>query len=289
MATMNHYILLHSTGVILVVTPGYVRRQPLFPIPTGFVGHMFCALLANRYLLFTVAKTSILLVTCLAMERWYCVLKPIKYMTHFGRKRRILYVVVSWILSCVVQIHKMTEKELVGNECVPVDAPEVVSQALIAIYSFANFIVPCVLTWLAFAHIKLRLPDAPDATQKSERRKTQQKLVLRLCALTAVVLTLSWLPAQVSYTLSPFGITDITSSLHKSWNVIAFLNSCVNPLIYWYYHKEYRNELIKLFFGFKASLRALNPTHSFSFYISHELPLNDRKSKSPPPQTAAVI
>lgn len=210
---------------------------------------MFCALLANRFLLFAVAKVSILLVTCLAVERWYCVMRPFKYKTQFGRKRRILYIAVSWIVSCILQVHKLFQKELVGNECVTVDAPygEQGSQAFIAMYSFTNFMIPCLVTWFIFAHIRLRMPDAPNATQLSERRKIQQKLVLRLCALTAAVFTICWLPAQVSYTLSPFGITDIKSTLHKLWNVIAFLNSCLNPLIYWYYHKEYKREFIKLF------------------------------------------
>lgn len=251
---------------------------------------MFCTLLANRYLLFTIAKVSILLVTCLAIERWCCVLKPVKYMAHFGRRRRTIYVVGSWILSCALQIHKMFEKRLLGNKCVSVEAPygQEGAQALIAIYGFANFIVPCVITWLSFAHIKFRLPNSPTAEQKSEGRRTGQKTVLQLCALTAAVFTLSWLPAQVSYTLYPFGITDVTSSLHKWWNVIAFLNSCVNPLIYWYYHKEYKNAFIKLFCGCKAlQLQAIKPLHCNS--RSHDLPLNHRTGELPPPKKESFL
>lgn len=257
-----------------------MTEKPLFPVPTGFVGHMFCALFANRYLLFTMAKVNILLVTCLAMERWYCVMRPIKYKTQFGRKRRILYILVSCIASCALQVHKIFEKKLIGNECVTVDAPyrEKSSQAVIAIYSFCSFIVPCLVTWITFINIKYRMSSAME-TQKSERRKTQQKMVLRLCALTAAVFTLSWFPAQVSYTLSSFGITDVTSTLHKTWNVIAFLNLCVNPLMYWYFHKEYRNEFIKLFCPCKIP-RLITPSGTNT--VAHNITVNHTVKPRPP-------
>ncbi|KAL9984174.1 hypothetical protein ACROYT_G006443 [Oculina patagonica] len=216
------------TAILLIATPGYVAEEPLFPIPEDFSGDMFCVLLDTRLLLFAVAKVSILLVTFLAVERWYCVMRPIKYKTQFGRKRRILYIAASWVISITLQVHKVFEKELVGNECVTIGAPyspygEQGSQAFIAIYSFTNFMIPCLVTWFIFAHIKFRMPHAPKGTQHSDRRKIQQKLVLRLCALTAAVFTLCWLPAQIKtdvYTTTVIGILGIHS---KCMHVISKL------------------------------------------------------------------
>lgn len=216
---------------------------------------MFCALLANRYLLFTVAKVSVLLVTCLAVERWYCVMRPVKYKKQFDRRRLLFFIALSWIASCALQSDKFFELQLVENKCVTVDVPygEEGAQAFIAIYSFGTFVIPCLVTWLTFAHIRCHKA----VVQKSARRERQQKLVLRMCALTAVVITLCWFPAQLSYTLTPFGITSVKSPLHKACNVIAFLNSCINPFIYWYYHKEYRREFIKLFCACKRSRKII--------------------------------
>lgn len=210
---------------------------------------MFCALLANRYLLFTVAKVSILLVTCLAVERWYCVMRPVNYRKQFDRRRLLIYVVLFWIVSCALQSHKFFELKFVGNECVAVKVPygEEGAQVFIAFYSFTCFVIPCFVTWLTFAHIRCRAPAVPSESVISARRERQQKLVLRMCALTAVALPLCWFPSQLSYTLTPFGITRVSSLFHKACNVIAFLNACINPFIYWYYHKEYRKEFIKLF------------------------------------------
>lgn len=262
----NFFIRL--TGIFLVVTPGYVAHKPLFPVPMGLGGHLFCALLGNRYLLFTVAKVSILLVTCLAMERWYCVMRPVKYKTNFDRRRLLIYTVFSWVASCALQSHKFFELELAANDCVKVYVPfgKEGAQAFIAIYSFSTFVIPCLMTWLIFAHIRWRGPVVQSESRKSAHREKQQKLVLRMCAITAVVFTFCWLPAQLSYSLTPFAITRVKSAFHKACNVFAFLNSCINPLKYWYYHREYREEFIKLFGALKLRSKAvLNPRKTKTF------------------------
>ena len=246
----NPELIFFLTGAFLILTPGYVSDKPLFPIADGFGGQLFCALLGNRYLLFLVAKESVFLVTCLAVERWYCVMRPMEYKKHFGRKRLLIYIVVSWIASCALQSHKFLEQKLSGNKCVPVDVPygREGAQAFISVKSVSTFVIPCFVTWLTFAHIKFRAPVyLNDKSSQSERRERQQKLVLHMCALTAFVVTLCWLPAQLSYTLTPFGITSVSSPFHKVFNVVSLVNSCINPFIYWYYHREFREEFIRLF------------------------------------------
>lgn len=236
------------TGILLVVTPGYVSREPLFPVSSGPGGHIFCSLLANRYLLFTVAKVSILLVTCLAVERWYCVMRPVEYNIKFDRKHLLIYILLSWVTTCALQSHKFLEMKSGDYECVTVDVPysREGAQAFIAIYSFIVFVSPCIVTWLTFAHIRCHPTGVARPSGESARREKQQKLVLRMCAITAVVITICWFPAQLSYSLTPFGITRVSGAFHKTCNVVAFCNSCINPFIYWYYHREYRKELAKL-------------------------------------------
>ena len=151
-------------------------------------------------------------------------MRPIQYKTQFGRKRRNLYIAPS-------QVYKVFEEELVGNEWV--------------------------VAWSTSLHTNLQLHKLYDFVSGDAdyfrpykisygHGETQRKLVLRLCTLTAAVV-LCLLPAKVSYTLSPFGITDFTSPAHKVLNVISFLNSCPNALIYWYHHKEHKRGSIKLF------------------------------------------
>ncbi|XP_078359264.1 galanin receptor 2a-like [Oculina patagonica] len=250
-----HNILLFSlavvdmlTGVFLVATPGYAIPKSAYPVPPGLGGEIFCRLLANRYLLFAMGKVSILLVACLAIERWYCVLRPIIYKNQFSRKRIIIYVFIMFIITCLLSMNKFFESSLAGKKCISKKAPYGTygTRAFIIAYSFVAFYIPCLLTWLTFAHISMNLPSSPGESTENVNKRRRQRLLLRMCALTAAALTVCVFPSQTIYILSPFGITKIGSPLHKGFNVLVFINSCMNPLIYCFTNKEYRREFKKL-------------------------------------------
>ncbi|XP_078368790.1 cannabinoid receptor 1-like [Oculina patagonica] len=251
-----HNILLFSlaitdllTGIFIPLTPGYVISIASFPVPDGLAGEIFCRVLSSRYALFTMGKVSILKVTCLAIDRWYCIFRPMMYKRYFTRKRLFLYILAIWVCTCLLQINKLFEWKLSGSKCSKVYAPygEKGTQAMIVIYVLVSFYFPCLIAWASFGHITLLFKTSPMARCYGERQRAQQKALLRMCAVTSVTLTLCWLPAQTIYILSPFSITEIGSTLHDTGGILAMFNSCVNPLIYWMTNREYRKGLCELF------------------------------------------
>ena len=235
-------MLLLSTGIFIPLTPGYVISITSFPVPRGLAGELFCRVLGSRHALFTLGKISILKVTCLAIDRWYCVFRPITYKHYFTRKRVFLYILAMWVCSSLLQINKFFEWKLSGSKCSNVKAPfgEKGTQAMIVIYSLIGFYFPCLITWASFAHITLLFKTSPMARCYGERRRAQQRALLRMCAVTSITMALCWLPAQTIYILSPFGVTQIGSTTHRAGGIVAMFNSCVNPLIYWMTNSEYR-------------------------------------------------
>lgn len=231
----------------MVATPGYVIHKSSYPVPHGAGGEVFCRLLSNRYLLFAMGKVSILLIACLAIERWFCVFKPMKYEKHFSRKRVLVYVAVMFVITCILSMNKFFEISLSGEKCVTKKAPygKEGTRAFIITYSVVTFYIPCFLTWLTFGDIAINLPASPKESAIVTERKIQ-KALLRMCAIAAVALTVCGFPSQTIYILSPFGITKIGSSLHKGFNVLVLFNSCMNPFIYYFSNKEYRRGFKKL-------------------------------------------
>jgi len=120
------------------------------------------------------------------------------------------------------------------------------TRAFIIAYSFVVFYIPCLLTRITFGHIAINLPSSSGESTESVNKRKRQRLLLRMCALTAAALTVCGFPSQTIYILSPFGVTKIGSPLHKGFNVLVFINSCINPLIYCFTNKEYRKEFKKL-------------------------------------------
>ena len=193
-------------------------------------------------------KVSILLAACLAIERWYCVLRPVQYRNKFNRKRIVIYIIGMFVVTCILSMNKFFENSLAGTKCVSKKAPygKHGTRAFIFAYSFVAFYIPCFITWLTFAHISMNFPSFPGEGQENANKKRRQRLLLRMCAITAVALTVCGFPSQTFYLLTPFGITKIGSTLHKGFNVLVLSNSCMNPFIYYFTNKEYRKEFKKL-------------------------------------------
>ena len=231
-----------------MATPGYVISKSSYSVPRGINGQVFCRLFGNRYLLFMMGKVSTLLVTCLAIERWYCVLRPIKYKQQFYPKRLLTYIAAMFVVTSLLSINKFFETSLAGKNCTSQKAPygKHGTTAFIMAYSFVTFYIPFLITWLSFAHIAVCLPSSPGENSANPQQIRRQRLLLRTCATTAGALTVCVFPSQTIYILSPFDITQIGSPLHRGFNVLAFFNSCINPFIYWITNKEYRKEFGKL-------------------------------------------
>ena len=152
--------------------------------------------------------------------------------------------VTSWLSGFALVFYRSTNF-LNGNclvVCVQVKAPfgEKGTQAMIVVNSLIGFYFPCLITWASFAHIILLFKISPMARYYGERQRAQQRALLRMCGVTSITLTLCWLPAQTIYILSPFGVTQVGSTLQRAGGVLAMFNSCVNPLIYWMTNSEYR-------------------------------------------------
>ena len=212
-----------------------------FPIPRGLAGQIFCRIFSSRYALFSMGRVSILKVTCLAIDRWYCIFRPMTYKRYFTRKRLFLYILAIWVCTCVLQIYKVFEWKLSGNKCSKVKAQygEKVTQGMVVIYCLIGFHIPCFIAWASFAHITLLFKTSPMARCYGERQRAQQKALLRMCPVTSITLTVCWFPAQTIYILSPFGLTKTGSPLHRTGGILVMLNSFLNPLIYWMTNREY--------------------------------------------------
>ena len=241
--------LLLSTGIFIPLTPGYVISLDSFRVPRGLAGELFCRVLGSRYALFTLGKVSILNISCLALERWYCIFRPIMYKRYFKRKRVFLYILVIWVCSCLLQINQCFGWKLSESKCSNVKAPygEKGTQAMIVIYSLIGFYFPCLFTWASFAHITLLFKTSPLARCYGKRLKAQQRALLRMCAVTSITLTLCWFPGQTMYVLYSFGFARIGRTLRRAGLILAMFNSCVNPLIYWMTNREYRAGFFELF------------------------------------------
>ena len=158
-------------------------------------------------------KMSVLLVLCLTLHRWFAVVQPIRY--NFTTRRIFLYVAV--IAAVAVSCNIPSALSLGESIEMYFEITEVIVMVLI----------PILLTWIIFVHIWVHSKTSP-AMQNGACGKMKSRL-LRMCAVTAIFLTVSWVPLQIKRLIDLIQI-QITASVPLL--ILAMANSCVNPWVY---------------------------------------------------------
>ena len=250
-------------GVAIFGTPGFqITKDPFL---VGWAGYIFCYLFANSFFVFLLSKASILTVTLLALERWFSVIRPFRYKVFFAKKKLIIYVVCIFVLSAVLQIYKFFQIKFEDNKCVYVRL-KAGRQVFVLSYVIVTFILPSMITWASFIHIWYRIKLSPSLIGRTEQAQVHERLLLRMCALTATVLTVCWLPTQLFYVFRTFYIGRDGYEAIISW-ILSMSNSIVNPWIYFLSNKDYRKAFLSIHWICKKTAqvspeRAIPETHA---------------------------
>ena len=229
-----------------MVTPNYLIALNSYQAPSGTFGVFFCKVIGSQYFVFLLGKVSCFKVMCLALERWYAVVKPVKYQATFKGRRVYIYLAIAWI-SCLV-FHSSILFEMTLDEdnlrCIwiSVDSPK---ELIITTFTIVTFFIPTAVTWMTYLHISITLRNSPGNYNKRFSRVRPR--LLRMCVIVALLLSVCWFPNQLYYALSAYGIVKLESPFHHFTIVLAMFNSCTNPVIYCCNNKEYRK-------GFLATL-----------------------------------
>ena len=237
-------------GVAIFLTPLFQIIKD--PILVGWAGYIFCYLFGNVFFVFLLSKASILTVTLLAVERWFSLIRPFRYKVFFAKKKVLIYVICIFVLSAVLQIYKFFQVKFKDNRCVFVLTPG--RRVFVLSYIIGTFVLPSLITWASFIHIWYRINSSPSLIGRTRQVQVQERLLLRMCAITATVLTVCWLPTELLFVLASFQVGSGGNGVGISL-VLAMSNSMVNPWIYFLSNKEYRTAFLSIHWTCKETLR----------------------------------
>ena len=225
-----------------------ITKDPFF---VNWAGYIFCYFVKNGFFVFLLGRASILTVTLLALERWFSVIKPFRYKVFFAKKKVLLYVVCIFLLSAVLQIYRFFLIKFEDNRCVSiVSMPG--KQVFMLCYVVGTFFLPSLITWASFIHIWYRLKTSPPLIGRTEQAKVQERLLLRMCVITATVLIVCWLSTNLFYVFGVFNV--IRGRYGRTISLIfSMSNSIINPWIYFLSNNEYRRAFLSIHWICKKS------------------------------------
>ena len=231
-----------STGIFVGLGPHLVLLPRSFPARQGIWGELYCRALFNHLLILLFGKASNLTLMCLAIERWFAFVRPVQYKVAFTRPRMLKYLAMVWVLSIASKVYSIVSLEpRKGGHCVPTeDLTTAQKQMLAMTHVLSTFLLPVIVTWGTFTHLWRKL-NTSVAAGKTNQGKARARL-LRMCAITALLLTVCWLPSECVFILINFKIVGRYSNWRWGTFMLATFNSCVNPWVYYFSNPEYKKE-----------------------------------------------
>ena len=237
------------TAISLITNPAFVLGDA-FPYPTNpILGDIFCRVIWSRTFLFQLVVFSGYICLALVTERWYAVMRPLKYSETFNKKRTLIYIFTVWLWSLVLCCSTFFEVQYVSSSpSMPCKWVMVWKQqrALVgSIQVFFKMVLPSFTMLILFIHMTYK---AGQSTVVSAESKTKLRgKMTRMIGAACLLQIICFAPNQTNYALALAGITRLDSRLHHILSLLVFVNSCLNPFIYGLSNKNYRHGYQKIF------------------------------------------
>ena len=253
------------TAVGLLAIPGFVLDPEVYSPPSGqAASQLFCSVIWSRYIPFSLAIASVYTCLMLTVDRWLAALKPMSYRRYSNSAKVIATMLIfPWVAGFGLEISAILNVR--SNE---VDGAFVCSwsqtessprkTAIALVTFFGMILVPAILITVAYMMIVIKLRRSSNkvrpvngdldrirnssvGTNSTESFAHLKRLNRLACAASAIVIV-CWLPDQLYYCLFQLEVVEFGTPLHDTLVILAFMNTVLNPFLYSFSNKQYREE-----------------------------------------------
>ena len=234
------------TAICLITNPGFVLGDAFPYAENQLLDKISCFVIWSRVFLFQLAIFSVYICLALATERWYAVVKPMKYQSTFNKKNTLLYIASSWAWSLILFTSGFFQVGYVASnprnrrcKWLANWADPLTRKILAVIQVLLRMGFPCVTMLALYAHMlyKTRKPSVASAESRAKMRGN----ITRMIAATCTTLIIFLAPSQINFALAMTGASRLDTKFHHVLSLLVFVSSCVNPFIYGLSNKSYQH------------------------------------------------
>ncbi len=213
-----------------------------------------------QYVIQVTAYVSIYTLVLMSLDRYLAVVHPISSMTLRTERNTVFVICLCWIFILLCNIPLIFQYGVIKypfageirSACINKRHYEDKNSSRIFYGCFFVFayVLPLAFIVVLYGTMLKRLLHGvvPRGNQSSESIRSKKR-VTRLVVIVVVIFALCWLPIQVIFMIKEFGTytgSIVFMAIQIASNCLAYMNSCVNPILYAFLSENFRKSFRKL-------------------------------------------
>lgn len=239
-----------------------------YALPVWPFGAIGCKL--TQYAMYVCAYASVYTLVIMSLDRYLAVVHAIRSMSWRSERNTWFAIAIIWIIILcgnipIILQWGVFEYQHQGENrsaCIQITELHDVNSGkkYFAFFFFFGFIIPLGITMLMYGLMLKRLlyGVVPGGGSQSAESMRAKKRVTRMVIIVVVIFALCWLPIQIILFWQKFGNYPTTVPYVSSMmaaNCLAYMNSCVNPILYAFLSGNFRRSFRKLLCCSESSRR----------------------------------
>ncbi|XP_031626002.1 allatostatin-A receptor-like isoform X2 [Contarinia nasturtii] len=218
-------------------------------------GHLWCKYV--QYMIVVTCHASVYTLVLMSFDRFLAVVHPVTSMSLRTERNATLAIVAAWVIIVTTGIPAALSHGVVNypyggrnyTACLFLSEEGYNLVAFQVSFFLSSYVIPLFLISLLYVGMLLRLwKNAPGCNPSAESRKGKRR-VTRMVVVIVLVFAICWLPIQIILVLKSlklYGNSHITVIIQIISHVLAYMNSCVNPVLYAFLSDNFRKAFRKM-------------------------------------------
>ncbi|XP_008302198.1 galanin receptor type 2 [Stegastes partitus] len=239
-------------------------QASIYTLDRWMFGAALCRLV--HFFIFLTMYGSIFTLTAVSLDRYLAICYPLRSRELRTPKNAVASICLVWALALVFSapyLSYFAQMDLAGTVvCVPVweSKPRLIMDVCTFIF---GYLVPVLVLSLTYARtIRYLWTSVDPVKDMSESRRAKRK-VTKMIIIVAALFCLCWLPHHLVILCMWFGrfpLNHTTYVLRILSHLVAYANSCLNPIVYALVSKHFRKGFRKVF-SCSLKRREVNKVH----------------------------